>query len=155
MKPYGKHNIRSTLYSLKKTWATQMDWYQLTGSTMNVETGALETNWNVVSVRRAILLPDEWVRNFAYPLSFLAANKNFAYGDYYDRSRRQVIVDVRDLPRTWRFDPNQPEFNDKLVIDNRVYQLWKAIDFEDSLAYFLTIANVKGTIAENQLPGIP
>jgi len=152
MRPYGKHNIHKVLYSLKKTWAVTMDWYQLVSSSANIETGRLDTNWNVVNVRKVILLPDDWIRTFAYPLSFLAANKNFTYGDYYDRSRRNIIVDVRDLPRTWRFDTTQPEFNDKIIIDNRAYGIWKATDFEAGLAYFMTISHIKGTLPNQLLP---
>jgi len=129
-----------------------MNWYQLVSSTTNIETGELDTTWNVVTIKRAILLPDDWMRTFAYPLSFLAANKNFNYGDYYDRTRRDVIVDVRDLPRAWRFDPTQPEFNDKLIINNKAYQLYKATDFNEGLAYLISIAHIKGTLPEQVLP---
>lgn len=126
-----------------------MDWYQLIGSSINIETGELDTTWNIVKLRKVIKLPDDWMRTSSYPSEF---TKSFKHDDYYDKTKRDIIVDIRDLPRTWRFDTSQPEFNDKLIIDNRAYYIFKATDFAEGLAYLMTITHIKGTLPNQILP---
>jgi hypothetical protein len=50
-----------------------------------------------VSINRAILLPRKISTNFAYDLSFIAANKNFTYGGFFGKTQRVILIDARDL----------------------------------------------------------
>ena len=147
--PYGKNSIRRNLYDLKKTWGVQVDWFRLLGSAFNVETGKMVTNWEKFSIRRGILLPSQLDRTAMYSLSYLAANKNFVYGGLFDTDNRMLIIDVRDLPRTFQIDASQPEFNDKIIAEHKRYQLKRVFDFDHSLAWLLHITYVKNSEPED------
>lgn len=147
MKPYGQHLVKSNLYNLKKHWGIPVEWYQLIETSMDVTTGILDTDYKVVKIRKGVLLPKKSNRGFKYSLSYLAANKNFVYGGYFDTDERFLIVDVRDLPHDWNVDHNQVEYNDKLIIDGQRYNLKKSEDYDYGLAYVLTLTHVKGSEA--------
>lgn len=148
MKPYGQHLVKANLYNLKKHWGSPVEWYQLIDTSMDVTTGLLDTNYKVVKIRKGILLPKQGTRGFKYSLSYLAANKNFVYGGYFDSDKRYLIVDVRDLPKDWNVDHNQVEYNDKIIIDGQRYSLTKSEDYDYNLAYVLTLTHVKGSEAD-------
>ena len=152
MKMYGKHQARKIMYSLKKHWSYPLDWYRLISTITDRRTGKKVTDWVKARVRKAILLPKVDTREFKYSLSYLAANKNFVYGGYFDKSKRYVLIEARDLPDTWTIDTDQVEFNDKIIINNDRYELSKAENYDESGAvYIITLTHVKASDAEEYI----
>lgn len=135
MPTQGKHIVRQTLYLLKKRWGVPITWYKYLSSTFNVETGATDINWDVVTIRHGILLP----RKKARPES----GTPFKQAGYFDTDRRYLIIDIRDLPRGWV--TTEEELNDKIIIDDERYQLSGVDKYEQGQGYMLTLEHVVGS----------
>lgn len=91
--------IKHVLYRLKKRYGIPATFYKRgIPTTEDIMSGTTAVNWDPYYVRRAILFPSLWQRKFDYDLAYIATNNNFTYGGLYDRNRRRLIVDARDLP---------------------------------------------------------
>ena len=62
--------MRRALYRLKRQNGVEIHLYRPTNKTINVRTGVQEITYDVLSIRRAILLPNNITRKFAYDLTF-------------------------------------------------------------------------------------
>ena len=96
--------IKNILYNLKRAFGRSVTLVKPTSSSVNRETGVVTRSYTSQSVARAIILPSRSAREFAYDLSYIAANKNFTYGGDYDTSERRMIIDRRDIPASFDFD---------------------------------------------------
>jgi hypothetical protein len=83
------------------------------------------------------MTPENWMRNFNYDLSYIAAGKNFVYGGYYDVSRRDFIIDSDDLP-----DGFSPSNNDFLLYDEKRYEILTAEMSERLAAWIINAKSV-------------
>ena len=85
------------LYRLKRSYNSEITFVYIGDQDFDVTTGSVtQVNYNIV-VKRAIVLPMKEIRDFAYDLSYIAANKNFTYGGFYDSNNRIVIVENKDV----------------------------------------------------------
>ena len=92
--------------------------YRQASDQYNLETGAITRDLTYVKIRRGVLLPQRVTREFVYDLSFIAANKNFTYGGFFQEGDRYIIVDAKDLPRD--FEINGEMY---VTIENRRYEI--------------------------------
>jgi hypothetical protein len=90
--------IRKLLYALKRRWGFPATFYQIVGNSIDLETGRQSPEKRILVIQRVILLPADMLRKFSYDLSFIASNKAFTYGGFYDQSKRMIIVDRQDIP---------------------------------------------------------
>lgn len=88
---------KNILYPLKRRYGLPAKIQRLTGVVNNVETGVQAKTYEVIVIKRAILLPQNTIRKFIYDLSFIAANKNFTYGAFFDNTSRIILIDGKDL----------------------------------------------------------
>lgn len=88
---------KDILYALKRQHGTPATIRRLITVDNTVETGRQSKTYEVIEIKRAILLPEEMIRGFLYDLSFIAANKNFTYGGFFDNVSRMVLIDGKDL----------------------------------------------------------
>jgi hypothetical protein len=107
-------------------------------------TGAITVDERVIKVRRAIILDNKMKREFSYDLSFIAANKNFTYGGFYDTSSRTIIVDGADLPHDYA-----PTLNDRCVHNNERYQFKDASPTVYDLGWVFTMQHLDSQLTEN------
>jgi len=138
----GKIQMRRVLYRLKREYGTKVYLYKVTSVSNDVKTGEVVKSYEVIPVKRAILLPKRLTRKFSYDLTFLAANKNFQYGAYYDLGVRDFIIELRDVPKDKTIDLGW-----SVVYEHRRFEM-KEINFYDHrLAVYFTANET-----ENALP---
>jgi hypothetical protein len=132
--------IRRILYRLKREWGKPV--------TVKAETYGVDYRTGVqnatedgsFTVNRAIVLPRRFTRDFTYDLSFIAANKNFTYGGFFDVWQRNIIIDQQDMQG---HDIMQDNF---LVIEGRVYAIKEFDKYEEGnrlLAYLITARDLE------------
>jgi len=109
--------IRRVIYSLKKTLGFPVSILVLASIDQDLQTGEIDHSDRVINIRRAVIATAKEVRDFAYDLSFIAANKNFTYGGFFDISQRIMILDGKDLPSDY-----SPSINDRCVYDNHRWE---------------------------------
>ena len=130
--------VRIVLYGLKKRFGRSLVLRSVTSvpdtRTGNVAYGTVDTN-----VRRAVVLPRTVAQKFAYDISYLAANKNFCYGGYFDEMGILVIIEKRDAG-TFNFDVD----TSRVVIDEEEYTIIKREETIDQQALILAIKVVEG-----------
>lgn len=131
--------IRDVLYGLKRDYGVRMEVYSIRESVVDLETGQKTVEKDVHVIRRAILLPQQLSRSFSYDLSYIAANKNFTYGGTYDKNKRTVILDPRDLPKGFL-----PGLKDYCLIDHTRYNIKDVDDYTNRQAVLMTIEAVLG-----------
>lgn len=126
--------IRQMLYKLKMEFGLPATYRRRLSNTVNLTTGVIAITYDDHYIRRAILLPNDTGRKFDYDLTYIAANKNFTYGGFYDPSARTVIIQRGDLPRHLI-----PNMNDMLVFNERQYEISKIDEAENVEGYILTL----------------
>ena len=111
--------IDALIYKLKREYGVPIFLRQPIVNDVDVTTGEQIRRYNVVSIRRAVLLPSNTVRDFVYDLTYVAANKNFAYGGFFDKDSRVFIIDEKNvLPDTsWHMIYQEQKY-DIVSVDN-------------------------------------
>ncbi len=133
--------LRSTIYKLKRRFGSSVIFKRIDVSeTPDYTTGVIEDQYiESKPVRNVILLPFALSRNFSYDLSYIAANKNFTYGGFYDTDTSTIVCDKRDL-KGFSLDL------DSWVEINCVrYQVKKVSEaYQDSTVLIIQIIETKG-----------
>lgn len=88
---------RNILYRLKRRYRQTVNFYIPTGHTVNNTTGKMERDFTTIVVGQAVVLPERVDRSFVEDLAYIAANRNFTSGGYFDRHRREILVDKDDM----------------------------------------------------------
>lgn len=131
--------IKVIIYRLKRNFGLPLDFINRGAITHNVTTGAITTPADTtISVKRAIILPTRLIRDFAYDLSYIAANKNFTYGGFFDISSRVIIIDAKDLPSG--FEPSQ---NDHVVFEGKKHEIKEIHEAEQNTAFLMVTKELK------------
>jgi len=147
----GQQNVlrqnKLAVYRLKRNYGLAARIYQPVVGVyaFNVETGKQERQWEFIDVRRIIRLPAVIARKFVYDLSFIAANKNFTYGGFFDVDAVIFIVDRKDLG-DFTID-NNGHFE---VAQKLRYQVSKSIEVEELAAYIVSTKAVTGDLPVEQ-----
>lgn len=128
-----KAQMRRILYRLKREYGYKLWLYNVTTVSNNVQTGEIDKTYNIYPVKRGIVLPKLLSRKFAYDLTYLAANKNFQYGAYYDMGMRDIMIEPRDLP-----NDITPDLRWHILYDHKRYEI-KSLDyFDQRIAMIIT-----------------
>lgn len=140
----GLSMVPDVLYQLKREFGLPLTIVQRTSSSPNLETGKMTVTKDSVFVNRAIALPDRLDRDFEYDLTFIASNKNFTYGGFYDKRRRRFIIDRKDLPNNFKI-----EIGNYLVFDGKRYEAEIVQEFEKQAGYLIVAKQETNVELEN------
>lgn len=92
----------------------------------------------VIPLRKAIVFPGRLIRDFVYDLAYIAANKNFTSGAYFDHEELWLLLDHRDLGGL------SPQVEDYIIKDNYRYDIKEVNNYEEFAAYLCKIKKIKG-----------
>ena len=142
--------IQVILYRLKRNFGVPIILKRPRTQYNNVRTGQIIVDYEEIHIRRAPLLPRRNISDFVYDLSFIAANKNFTYGGYFDTNDRWLIIDVRDLPTSYRAPNKTQEITTefKAVYEGNVYEVYEVNLAEHNQGYLLRIRDIVGSDTE-------
>lgn len=129
------------MYKLKRDMGIPVSYYQPIQNDQDVETGEITRDYTVIQIRRAIVFETRQLRSFIYDLSFIAANKNFTMGGYFDVTDRLVAFHKIDVPSTF-----VPSNNDHMVIKHRKYMVKEIAELEDNEILAFKVKEIKGLI---------
>jgi hypothetical protein len=125
--------IQRNVYAMKRQYGTMVDLYRILSSQTDHLTGTKTVVKEVHRIRHAPVLPYRMKRDLVQTISIISADKKFVYGGAYDASRREVIIDARDLPRGVEIRPE-----DYLVIDGQRWTITEIEKFECDAGWALT-----------------
>lgn len=134
--------IRRIIYVLKRKYGLPLDLYEIQKSDVDVKTGKKTVTKRKVAIQRAVVIPVQIDRKFAYDLSFVAANKNFTYGGFFDTGKRSVLIDKRDLPADFKINNDS-----KVLFKHKRYSVVSFEEFDHDQAILLTMQRLEGAAA--------
>jgi len=134
--------IRQILYRLKRNFGTEIVLVKTGAETLNLETGAITPDETDFTIKRAIMLPQKTIRDFAYDLSYIAVNKNFTEGAFFEASDRFVIVDRAEYK-----DIDLITLNDMVEFRSQRYNIKSVNVAEHDLSCTLQIRTINGRTA--------
>ena len=135
--------LRRAIYALKREHGQAITLCRTVNNDTNFTTGRNSEDLVRINIRRAIFLPARAFRDFAYDLSFIAANKNFTYGGFFDKKLRRVLVDRRDIVREaadWPVDQNM-----HVVHKGLRWEVKEFFEYEDEECIFMLLERLVGT----------
>lgn len=132
--------VRQALYSLKRDYGYFLDVYKTIQEDVDQKTGKRTRTRKVYRIAKAVVLPSTLARKFKYDLSYIAANKNFTYGDYYDVNSRLVIIDAADARRF------ELAVNDGVIFEHHRYVIKQVVKLEYGLGFLVTMTETVGAI---------
>jgi len=132
-------HIRRVLYSLKRRYPQEVGLYRATGVATNFQTGVQSETRIKHTIPRAILLPSKLSRDFSYDLAYIAANKEFTQGAFYDHKARRVIISKRDIPADWPLD-----LNTWLVFQHTRHEIKEIVEFENNEGVMFILEALSG-----------
>jgi hypothetical protein len=135
--------LRNLIYDLKRDYGFEVIIVKIVSTIMDVESGIKRSTFKYRNVRRAIFLPGRLFRSFVYDLSYVATNKNFTTGAYFDPNDREIFFDVCDL-YDFEITPD-----DRIIYNGEEYTIVEVRDFIDQTIYGVKMRNVKGQLLDN------
>ena len=129
--------IRRNIYAMKRQYGARVDLYRILSSETDHLTGVKTVVKEVLRIRRAPVLPYRMKRDVTQTISIISADKQFVYGGFYDASRREVIIDARDLPRGTEIRPE-----DYLVFEGERWDVTGIEKFEYDTGWVVTAKNL-------------
>lgn len=132
--------IRSAIRNLKRRYGQRIQLTRMTtvGTTDYTSGSTTGNETEILKIRKAIVLPSRLKRGFTYDLSFIASNKNFTYGGFYDIAQRTIILDNKDI-RSFIVD-----IDTNLIIDDVKYTIKEVNSYEEGRATILIVVELKG-----------
>jgi hypothetical protein len=115
-----------------------MDYYYPTTNTFNVSTGGISRSYSVFNMKKVLILPTNLERDFDYDIAFLAANKNFTFGGFFDKDNVVVLIKYADLRG------HIPVLEDHVIYLNKKWQVKKSQEYADLQCYIVNIISLKG-----------
>ena len=132
--------IRQTIRNLKHAYGEPCIITVVESEETNFNTGNTNTYTTDYTVRKAIEVPQNSGRKFAYDIAYLAANKNFTYGGQFDVDAKILLVDAQDLPKTF-----VPTFDNIITFRGIKYKIAKIDMMAEKVGWIFII---KGTTNE-------
>lgn len=132
--------IRNVLYQLKRRYPGSIDIMRRTTNAVDTATGRKSVDLRGVHVDRAIVLPSNVSRAALFDRTYIANDRDFAYGTNFDVTVRTFIIDRLDLPADFEIT-----IGDYIVHQSVRYNVQKSQKFEED-AGFIVLA--KETLAE-------
>lgn len=87
-----------TIKAFIRDYGILVYWITLNSVATDLITGEVTPDETRVKIKKAVLMPETLARRFSYDLSYIAANKNFVYGGFYDRGDGALIFLSKHLP---------------------------------------------------------
>lgn len=139
-----KNNLRQIeliVYRLKRQYGLPVIVRKPTRNDNDVQTGKITREYANYTVKKAIVLPADLMRTFIYDLTYVAANKNFAYGGLFDKTMKVFIIDKKDI----RDDEGvKVELNMScdIVLNTKKFDFVSIEETEDRTSYLIKAKNL-------------
>ena len=133
---------------LKRQYGGCIDIYRrLPGGSVDHKTGLVVVNKDVITVKRAIILPAKVIRTADLPINVISANKSFTFGGTYDRNTRLFLIDRKDVPQL-ELKSFELTNDDWIVYDGLKYEIkfFELVEFD--AAWAITGQAVLGDVPE-------
>jgi len=131
------NDVRESLYILKREYGQYVDLYNSV-TVHDVTTGKKTNTRTKVPIRKAIVLP-----TLMTTTEQTQTRRPFKYGGYYDTEKRTVIIDSKDVPKTFTVEVDDYIIVGRTPKDKKRYNVISAVKYEFDAGYTLVVEEVK------------
>jgi len=142
-----QNNLRQTrliLYRLRRNYGQRITLRRYKDESVDYASGKLDIDFDDYGIW-AIVTSFRIARDFSYDLAFIAANKNFTYGGFYDETSKFVMIDAKDLPTAI----TNIQTSDRFIHEGQEYDLDHHAEAESKRAWLLRIKRASGVTHDN------
>lgn len=136
-----KRLFRQMIKIFKRQYGVPITFIRQIGSENDRETGARTPEYSSKKIAKALVLPYEVQRTFIYDLSYIANNKDFTRGGFFDKTKITVIVEGKDLP-------SQHDLSDMILIEDVVWEISGKSQYPQGLVWLFQVEQIKGMDSE-------
>ena len=133
----GLNHVKESVMRLTARKGVPLWFYSVVNGAMSTTTGQANRQFTVIPIRRVIVLPIDGTRNFDYDLSFIAANKNFTFGAYFDKGAFLTAIEYKALRGI------VPTLNDFAIVGQQQYEVKRVASYPDQQLYVIGFEGVK------------
>lgn len=130
--------LRHLIYDLKRDYGFPILIVKTLSVTVDIEEGTKRPTLSYRSLKRAIFLPARTFRSFVYDLTYVASNKNFTTGSFFDPTDRVIFLDARDIINF------EMEIDDRIIYNDEEYIITEIHDFIEQTLYGVKMRHVAG-----------
>lgn len=131
---------RLILYALRQKWGVPADFYKVSiNQTINtIESGKKGVTREVYHISSFLTSAVDLIKKFEYDIGFLAANKNFTYGGFYEPGDRLCVLDGSLVPEGLTV-----EQEDYFIHDRKRYDIQRVEAFDHQVGWILHLRATK------------
>ncbi len=138
--------LRPLVYDLKRDYGFPITIVKTVSTTVDLGSGIKSSVLASRRVERAIFLPARAFRSFVYDLSYVANNKNFTTGSFFDPTDRTMFIDARDV------DDFEINADDRVLYNDEEYIVTEIHDFIAQVLFGVKMRHIKGQIRDYLVP---
>lgn len=137
---------RRQIYVLKQKFGKPAEFYKQTNTVTDVqlETGETQTSIQRYVIKHLVVTSPKTITKFEYDIGFLAANKNFTYGGFYEPDDLVAVIAYSDLPRS------DITMKDYFFINNRRYNVQRFQIIQNGVGWIVHLRHVRGDAGYRQ-----
>lgn len=135
--------LRHTVYDLKRDYGFPITIVKTNSSTVDLESGLKRPTFSFRVVQRAIFLPSRLFTSFVYDLAYVASNKNFTEGGFFDPTDRNIFIDARDI------DDFEIKSDDRIIYNGDEFIVTEIRDFIAQVLFGVKMRHVTGQILDD------
>jgi hypothetical protein len=133
--------IRHLMYDLKRRYPSPATVIKYLNIVTDPTTGRRSATKRMLEVRKGILLPSSLSNKFIYDRSYMAADKDFTYGGFFNLNDRIYIIDAKDVPSDFKIGQD-----DYLIVANSKYVVKLMNTLNNNYYVMLTITETLGAL---------
>jgi len=130
--------VSRTVAHLRTRYGVRMDYYWPTTNALNLATGQISRTYNLIQINKVLILPTKLLRDFQYDIAFLAANKNFTFGGFFDKDNVVVAVMYKDMRG------HKPEVEDHIIYLGKKWLVKNVQEYADLQCYIMEVLATSG-----------
>jgi len=129
------NELRRAFYVLKRQFGVKLYIVRVTETSVDYSTGDKLRSFSSQRIRKALIFEGSLVRDFVYDLSYIAANKNFTLGGYFDIEKKVFVVESKD----------DIKIDDYIVLNNKAYKINIVKEHPSGILVGFTVSRIEGT----------
>jgi hypothetical protein len=135
--------LRHLVYDLKRDYGFPVTVVKTESTTVDLESGVKRPTLSYRVIQRAIFLPARAFQSFVYDLTYVATNKNFTSGAFFNPTDRTIFVDARDT------DDFEIKVDDRILYNGEEYIVAEVRDFIAQVLFGVKMRHVTGQILDD------
>jgi hypothetical protein len=134
--------LANTIYSLKRRYGSSLTYRSFVSKTRDLDTGAIAQVCFSINIRLALIFPEKMARQFIYDLAYVAANKNFTYGGFFDSKTQLIALDYIDLGLV------EPKVDDHVILGNERFEVKKVVDYPEDRVALIIVERLENQVGQ-------